>query len=148
MVELTLWKDQQMKKMRKDIDHLIHRVWSDFGISQFPEEIIGMPSIDLSETQDTVTVTADLPGMSPEDLNITLTEDRLTITGRKTEESVDKGQFHHRIERRFGSFSRALRLPCKVQKEHVTATYKDGTLRIEMPKCTPDKPHKVKVEVK
>jgi len=148
MVELTLWKDQQMKRLRKDMDHLFNRVWSGFGISRFPEEIMGMPSIDLSETKDTVTVTADLPGISPEDLNITLTEDRLTIRGKKAEESVDEDPYYHRVERRFGSFSRALRLPCKVRKEDVKATYKDGTLRIEMPKCTPDKPHKVKVEVR
>jgi HSP20 family protein len=148
MVELILWKDEQMKKLRKDMDHLFNRVWSGFGISRIPSEIVGMPSMDLSETKDTITVTADLPGIQPEDLNITLTEDRLTIQGRKTQETVDEGDTHHRVERTFGSFSRSLRLPCKIRKEDVKATYEDGTLRIEMPKCEPDKPHTVKVEVK
>jgi HSP20 family protein len=148
MVELIPWKDEQMKKLRKDMDHLFNRVWSGFGISRFPSEIVGMPSIDLSETKDTITVTADLPGIRPEDLDITLTEDRLTIRGRKTEESVDEGDTHHRVERTFGSFSRSLRLPCKIRKEDVRATYQSGTLRIEMPKCEPDKPRTVQVEVK
>lgn len=144
MVELTLWKDQEMKKLKKDMDHLFNRIWSDFSISRFPAEIMRMPSMEVSETKDMVVVTGEFPGIKPEDLFITLTERRLTISGRRAEESMDEV----RMERRVGSFTRSLMLPCKVRKDAVKATYRDGTLRIEMPKSEPDTPQAVKIDIK
>lgn len=146
MTKLTLWKNQEMNKLRKDIDHLFARLWSSFSTSVFPGETTGAPFINLSETEDALTVEAELPGINPEDLDISVINDILTIRGEKFEEAVEDRGYYHRVERRFGSFSRAIRLPCSVNVEEIKATYKKGVLNIFMPKCKPEKTHSIKIE--
>ncbi len=147
MTKLTLWKNQEMSKLRKDMDNLFSRLWSSFGVSVFPGERAGAPYIDLSEAEDTLTVKVELPGINPEDMNISVENDVLTISGEKYDENIEGNGYYHRVERRFGSFSRAVRLPCRVKVEEIKATYKKGILYIVMPKCKPEEPRSIKVEV-
>jgi HSP20 family protein len=104
--------------------------------------------IDLLEREDTLTVKVEIPGIDPGDLEISVTHDRLTISGEKSEERSDKGRYSYRVERRFGSFSRTIRLPCLVEIEDVEATYKKGVLDITMPKSKPEKKNHVRIQVK
>jgi HSP20 family protein len=136
MPGLTLWKQQEIDRMRRDMDRLFTRLWDDFGISHhLPRITRDVPVLDLSETEDNLVIRAEIPGMDPEDMDISVTEDRLHIKGEMRRESVNKGDDYHRVERRYGSFSRDIQLPCRVMKEEVTATYKEGVLTIVMPKC-------------
>ena len=139
MSELTLWKNKQMNKLRKDMDHLFGRLWTGFGAAVFPGESAGALFIDLSETEDTLTVRAELPGIDPDKLDISVISDRLSISGEKTDEAVESGVYYHRVERRFGFFSRTVRLPCMVKVEDIKVTYKKGVLNIVMPKCETEK---------
>jgi len=79
MSELTLWKNEQINRLRKDIDHLFGRLWTGFGTSVFPGEAAGVLSVDLSETEDTLIVRAEIPGIDPDNLDIAVTSDTLTI---------------------------------------------------------------------
>ena len=148
MSELIIWKNQQMNKLRKDIDHLFNRFWSDFGVTLFPEKVREGPSIDISQTQDTIVVQATLPGINPEDLDISVTSDTLTIRGQKKEERVEERGGYRKIERRSGSFSRTVQLPCRVKVDDIRATFEKGILNMLMPKWEPEKSRGIKVEFK
>ena len=147
MSELILWKNQQINKLRKDIDHLFNRFFSDFGVNLFPVEVGEGPSIEMSQTEDTLVIRASLPGVNPEDLDISVTSDSLTIRGQKTEESVENKGHYRRIETRSGSFFRTVSLPCRVKVDGIQATFKDGVLNMVMPKWGTEKA-RVKVEYK
>lgn len=147
MPGLILWKNQEINKMKRDMDRLFDRVLNEFFMPLFPRTFREVPFIDLSETEDSLILKAEIPGIKPEDLEISIRDDVLSIKGEIKQEFVDDGENYHRSERRYGSFSRQLRLPCRVMIDDVKATYKKGILHIVMPKCKPEKARKIKIKV-
>ena len=107
---------------------------------------LAVPPIDLSETTDAVQVTMDLPGVKPDEIDIQINNNVLTISGQRQEEKEEKGKTFHRIERRSGSFSRSITLPTSVAQDDIDAQCKDGTLTITMPKTEAAKSHRIKVK--
>lgn len=105
-----------------------------------------IPAMDLSETDGAVEVKLDVPGMKPEDIDIQLSGNTLTIKGERKEEKEEKGRRFHRVERRAGGFTRTAVLPCDVKDEKVDATYHDGVLTISMQKSEPAKTKKIAVK--
>ncbi len=105
-----------------------------------------LPSVDLSETDDEVDVAIDLPGMKPEEIDVHVHNNLLTVTGERKEESEEKGRTFHRVERRSGSFSRTVSLPCHVDEAKVDAKYRDGVLSITMPKTKEAQAKKIPVK--
>ncbi|MBW2078784.1 MAG: Hsp20/alpha crystallin family protein [Deltaproteobacteria bacterium] len=148
MPGLTLWKDQEIDRMRRDMERLFARLWDDFGMPRFPRIARNIPAIDLFESGENLIIRAEIPGINPEDLDISVTEDRMHIKGEMKQESVDESDTYHRVERRYGSFSRDIQLPCRVMKEEVEATYKEGILTIVMPKCKPEPARPFKITVR
>jgi len=147
MPELILWKNQEMGKLRRDMDRLFARLWDDFGMPLIPRAMRIAPSIDISETEGDLIIKAEIPGINPEDLDLTITEDRLTIKGEMKQELERGDENYHRIERHYGTFSRTLQLPYRVRAEDVRATYEKGILTIVMPKSMPraDRAFKIKI---
>jgi HSP20 family protein len=92
------------------------------------------PSLDISENETTVTVRAELPGVDPQEIEITVTGDRLSIAGEKKETVEKKDQDVHQRESRYGSFSRTLQLPAGVDSQQVTAGYANGVLTVTLQK--------------
>ena len=92
------------------------------------------PSLDLSETKDAFVVKAEVPGMDPADIQVSLQENLLTIKGEKRHEKEEKDERYHRVERSYGTFTRTVRLPIGVDLSKVTATFKNGLLTVTMPK--------------
>jgi HSP20 family protein len=90
--------------------------------------------VDVSETAKEIIVRAELPGMDPKDIDISIQGNLLTLKGERRQEKEEEGENYHRIERSFGAFSRTLQLPAEVDLEKVNATYKDGVLKIALPK--------------
>lgn len=146
MSALIEWKNQEINRLRRDMERLFGRFWSYLGQDPLPVTLIGLASVDISETKDLVLVRVEIPGLDPDDLEIWVSGDLLTIKGQKRDESSEQRGFYHRVERRFGSFSRSVRLPCKVREEEVKASYNKGVLQIVMPKLMPPKAVKVKVK--
>jgi HSP20 family protein len=105
------------------------------------------PSIDVAETAEEVTVTAELPGVAQDDVDITITDNVLTLKGEKKEEKEIKKKNYHRIERSYGIFQRSVNLPTSVQADKAKATYKDGVLHIAIPKVEEAKPKQIKIDV-
>jgi HSP20 family protein len=107
-----------------------------------------LPLVDVSETDAAVRVTAELPGVQTKDVDISLTDDLLTIRGEKKSEQSETKRDYHRVERSYGTFTRTVRLPAAVDTDKVEATFKEGVLTITMPKREQTKTRKVKVDVK
>ncbi|MDP1562193.1 MAG: Hsp20/alpha crystallin family protein [Pirellulaceae bacterium] len=106
------------------------------------------PSVDLSETADSLQLRMDVPGIQAEEIDIQVSGDTVRISGEHKEDKEEKGKTFHRIERRCGSFARALTLPTAVKADQVTAECKDGVLTITLPKSEVAKTQKVKVLTK
>ena len=148
MSELTLWKKQELDRLRRDLDLLFRRFRRGFGVPRSLLEAAEPFSTELSETEDMLVLSTDLPGIKPEDIEISVTEDTLNLKAEIKEESVEKDENFQRIEKRSRSFSRSISLPCRIVAEEVKATYKDNILRIELPKCKPKKARGVVVDMK
>lgn len=105
-------------------------------------------ALDVAESEDNYTVKATVPGMSPDDIEITLEDDVLTLKGEiKSDEEIEEAQYHVR-ERRFGSFSRSIRFPTAVNGDAVEATYTDGILSLNVPKSEAVKPKRITINAK
>lgn len=139
----TWFGGEPFASFRKEMDDMLSR----FGFE--PENwpsLEHVPALDLSETETAVEVKMDVPGIKPEDIEIQVRGNLLTISGKTQEEKEEKGREFHRIERRSGSFSRSVTLPCDVVGAKAKAEYKDGVLMLTMPKTEPV--HAQKIEVK
>jgi len=107
-----------------------------------------LPAIDVFDTQDAVVLKAELAGMDPDDIQIEVEDNVLTIKGeRKFEEKVDEERYY-RVERRFGSFQRSLALPQGVKADEIAAGYEDGVLTLTVPKAPELKPQRIEVKAK
>ena len=100
---------------------------------------MGLASFDVSETDENIIVKAEVPGIEPKDIDISISGDNLTIKGEKNAEKEEKGKNYHFVERSYGSFSRTIVLPASVKFEQVKAEYKKGILEITLPKSEKSK---------
>jgi len=146
--ELSTWRPfRGLTSLREEMDRMWDRFFRDWPAPEIAREG-WMPSVDLSETKDEILVKAEVPGMDPKDIDISLSDDLLTIRGEKKQENEEKEENYHRVERTYGSFSRSVRLPVGVQSSKVKANYKDGVLKIALPKSPEAKKKEVKIQVK
>ncbi len=111
----------------------------------FNEKETWVPKIDVSETEKEIVVKAEVPGINKEDIDVTLTDGLLTLRGERKMENEDKKENFHLIERRFGSFSRTLRIPADVDATNIDASYKDGVLTVTVPKPETAQPRKIEI---
>ncbi|MCX8048910.1 MAG: Hsp20/alpha crystallin family protein [Methylohalobius sp.] len=116
-----------------------------------PEEetaaAVWAPSIDIKEEADRYVVQADLPGVKPEDIEVTLQNGVLTIKGERQTEAKEEKENYRRIERFYGSFFRRFTLPETVEEEKIEANYDKGVLTISIPKKPEVQPKKISVKV-
>lgn len=103
------------------------------------------PSVDMYDKKDEVVVKAEIPGISKENISISVNEDVLTIKGELKKEEEIKEEDYYYCERRFGSFSRVLSLPSKIKTDKIKATFENGVLEIHMPKAEGAKQKEVKI---
>ena len=124
-------------RMREEFDRALQSFWSGNGEyeSMLPASD-WQPSVDISETDKALQVKVDLPGIKPEDVEISVTDDRLTIKGERKEETEtdDKETKVHRVERRYGSFYRNIALPPGTKADEVVAEADNGVITINLPK--------------
>lgn len=145
------WRERQtplsMGAFRGKIDHLFQRLT---GEQQFRslERREFVPAIDVSETHKEIIVRAEVPGIDPKDLDVSLDGNTLRISGEKISENEEKGEQFHRVERSFGSFSVSLSLPCEVQENNIELEQKNGILLLKILKAPrPEAIDQVQLEV-
>lgn len=105
-----------------------------------------MPSMDAYETEDKIIAELELPGIEPADVDVSVEDSTLTVTGSREFSSEVKEENYHRVERRYGSFTRAITLPQTADTEKVEARFDKGILTIEVPKVERAKPKRITVE--
>ncbi len=156
MFELKPWRRKEGETgaidapvlFRREFDDLIERFFDrEPMISQGLFTRGFAPAIDVYETDNDIVVQAEIPGMEPNDLDVNLAGDVLTIKGEKKGEHEERGENFHRIERSYGSFSRSISLPCEVEQDRVDASYKNGVLHLTLPKSENCKKRAVKITV-
>jgi len=104
-----------------------------------------VPALDVRESQDRFDVTVDLPGLEPDDVNVTFEDGMLSISGKREFSAEDRGETWHRIERSFGTFARSMRLPQTADTERIEATFDKGVLTVSVPKTEQAKPRTIEV---
>jgi HSP20 family protein len=133
----TPW--QELDQLTSRLGHLFTDEPTDGGMAW-------MPVVDVEETGDELRLTAEVPGMDAEDIDIEVEHNRLTIRGEKqVERSEGEGTRHHLWERRHGSFVRSFTLPRSVRADEIAADYRKGVLTIRMPKAPEAKSRKIQV---
>ncbi len=107
-----------------------------------------IPAVNVAETADELTLTAEIPGMREDDISIEMENNVLTISGEKAEQRTegDEERRYHLWERRYGSFQRSFTLPRTVQPDDIRATYESGVLTVHLPKAAEAKGRKIQVE--
>lgn len=146
MPSLVRWDPfREMMSLRDVMDRLVDDAYIR------PRDGMGMlsgPSIDMIENEDEVLVQATLPGVKPDEVNLTITGDVLTIRGEiKSERNEERNNYVLR-ERRFGSFSRSVALPTTVVADKAKAEFEDGVLTLSLPKAEEVKPKTISIKAK
>jgi HSP20 family protein len=135
-----------------NIQRNVHRLFDDFlrgGIQDDGSKVsLWTPAVDISEHDNEYRVRVELPGISKDDVKITIESNILTIRGEKKLERDVKEEDMHRMERVYGSFQRSFTLPTVVKENEINAVYKDGILTISLPKAEEAKPKQIEVKVK
>ena len=116
----------------------------DTGMSEGSE---WQPRVDVKDEKDTIVVLAELPGMSKGDIKVTYENNYLTISGERKLEDKKEDENYYRVERQFGRFSRSFRLSTEMQPDKISAEYKDGVLRLVLPKSEAKKPREISIGV-
>jgi len=131
--------------LRREMDALFDGFFGATGSGRALESF--EPRVDVAETDKEVRITAELPGVEEKDVEVSLSRDAITIKGEKREEKEEKGKEQYRMERSYGAFRRSFSLPCEVDADKATASFKKGVLTVMLPK-TAEAAKSKKIEVK
>ncbi len=149
MAALVRWDPvREMRALREMMDRMFEDVFAPLETRRPVEVWALMPRVDMYETDDEIVVKATVPGVKPEDLEITVTGNVLTIRGEVKEEEEEKDANYIRQERVFGTFRRDLTLPVEVDVDKAKAEFKDGVLTLRLPKAESAKPKRLQIKSK
>lgn len=126
-----------IERFRHEMDRLFDNFLQEgkSGFDRLLSPITGWgPAVDVSESEQEITVRAELPGVDPKDLDIQVTADSLRISGEKKDEFEESRKGYYQVERKFGSFHRMVKLPTEIDPDKVDAEYRNGILTIRLSK--------------
>ncbi len=147
MTSLVRWNPmREMMSLRNEMNRLFDRAFDDGPLTQWQPTTSWGLALDVAENDDAFIVTASVPGMNPDDLDITITDNVLTIKGEyEADETIEEEKYHIR-ERRIGNFGRSISLPVSVNADGVDASYENGVLTLTVPKAEEVKPRRITVK--
>lgn len=134
--------------LRNRIDRVFNEMLRDAWGAPLSEPVAGRnwaPAVDIKESDEALTLTAEIPGFDKDQVEITLENNTLTLAGERKFEQESKGETYHRIERSYGSFSRSFTLPATVKTDKVDARFEGGLLTITLPKVEESRPRKIAI---
>lgn len=147
MTLITRWDPfREMSTLQDRMNRLFN---DQFGALSRDESLTGafVPPVDVYEDENSIQVRLEVPGVEEKDIDIQLENNLLTIRGERKFDKEEKEENFHRIERRYGSFTRSFTLPTTVNSEGVKADYEKGVLKIQLPKRAEAKPKQIKVNL-
>ena len=140
-------RDDPFGSLRREVNRLFEDFARGFALGPLfsPEGFV--PRIDVRETDEEVFVAAEIPGLEEKDFELNLTAETLTIRGKKRREHEEKGSVQ-RFERNYGAFERTVPLPCEVEADKASATYRNGVLGVTLPKAPSARRRVHRIEVR
>ncbi len=147
-MELVPWRPYgEISPFRKEMDDLWSRF---FGETPFARRLTEewSPSVDISETEESFVIKAELPGLEAKDVNVSISGDLLIIKGEKKKEEEEKDEHHYCAERYYGSFQRTFQLPTGVHGDKIEATFDKGVLKVTLPRIEEAKKKEIEIKVK
>ncbi len=145
----SLWPSGMFQDFHKEMDQLLHGFFGREAPAEYqglPQGVLS-PAIDITENDKEIKLTAELPGLAEEDVDLTIREGRLSLRGEKKIERDDKKDDVHITERRYGSFHRSLPIPDRVDTAKIAAKFEKGVLVVTMPKKAGSEPESRKVKI-
>ncbi len=135
---LSPWRE--MERLRREMNRLFSGVTSGTTVA------LGFPAMNVWTNEDGAVVTAELPGIDPKEIDISVNNDTLTVTGCRQPQEIPEDITYHRRERGCGRFSRSFQLPFQVEAGKVSAAFERGVLQITLPRAEADKPRRIAVK--
>lgn len=133
---------QEMERLQREVNHLFTDSFSSYGGRVAPR----FPAINVWTNEDGAVITAELPGVEPDDIDISVVGDNVTLSGTRQPNELKEGERYHRRERTYGNFTRSFQLPFTVESDQVEALFEKGVLHISLPRAEADKPKKIAVK--
>ena len=146
IAEIAHWERDMERRLANFLTRGVHPRLDD---RSWPSSNLGLaePTVDLYEEKDEIVVKAELPGLTKDDIHVSLSDNILTIKGEKKKEEEDSGKDYYRSERVYGAFIRSLPLPAEVNPEKIHAAFKNGVLEVRLPKSEEAKKKAINVKV-
>ncbi len=132
----------EMERLQREMNRLFEGV-----VPRRLRSAPSYPAMNVWSNQDGALITAEVPGVQPEHIDISVVGETLTLTGERLAPEVGEDARYHRQERGYGKFSRSIELPFRVDADQVQATFDQGVLQIRLPRAEEDKPRKISVQV-
>ncbi|MCH9652094.1 MAG: Hsp20/alpha crystallin family protein [Deltaproteobacteria bacterium] len=146
---LTRWTPTS-DLFRDRFSRLLEHAMDDSIATSDPTKALGsrhwMPAVDIKESDEALTLSAELPGLGKGDISLTVEDNVLTLTGERVFEKDAEKESYHRIERAYGAFSRSFTLPSNVRTDSVEATFIDGVVTIVIPKADEAKARNIEIQ--
>ena len=139
---------REMATLQDRMNQVFNDLWGTRG--RVDEDYISgswVPAVDVRESKDALELTAELPGLEPKDVEVSVENGLLTLKGSRSFEKATDGETYHRVERAYGSFERSFNLPTNVDAEKVRAVYRHGVLHLTLPKREEAKPRSIAIKV-
>ena len=146
---VTAWSG--LDSLRSEMDRLFDEFTRGIGRMPALRRMTGaatMPAVDIVEKDKAFEITAELPGMSEDDIDVKVSDDRITITGEKKEEREKTDKGYHLSERHYGSVMRSFALPQGVEADKIDASFKNGVLKVTLPKGAAARKPEKKISIK
>ncbi len=132
---------------RDEMDRLLGDLYGRMSLSGESYEGDWLPAMDIKETDSEVVASIELPGLSKDQIKVSVKNDILTISGEKKSDKTEERENLHRVERTYGCFKRSVVLPVEVDSDNVKASFKDGVLKVTLPKVESKTPKEIPVQV-
>ena len=147
-MELVRWRPRRyVPAISSDVDKMFDDLMQSWARPSSLSELGWSPSIDVCEKDGEILVSAEVPGIDPKDIDISVDGNRLVISGEKRQEEEEQDKNYYRVERSYGSFRRSFSLPSNADADNIKASSKDGVLSVRIPKRNDEIGKKVEIEV-
>jgi len=137
------WRDSE--RIQREMERMQRHLFRDFGLSRYDSHPY-FPAVNVYANDQAQVITAELPGLKREDIEINVAGEALTISGSREPEKLEEGAEYHRQERLHGKFSRSFQLLFPVDADKVEASFDDGVLRVRLPRAESDRPRKITIK--
>ena len=137
--------EEEIIKLRNRMNQILSEPVSGAGQPELMDAVEWLPPLDVLENKDDITVRIDVPGVDPDEMDLSISGDVLYVAGERKQEVERGDENYHTIERGYGKFARRVKLPTSVDVDSIKASYKNGVLTVKLPKLEEKKTGKIKV---